>query len=367
MTVVPVAVLVGAGVRGARRVARSRRGGRPRGWRRRAARRRSRGARAGCAAGSSRRSGRRLRSARAGRGRRGRRRAGGRGGGGGRARPRRRGRCAPGVCGSVGGCMRPDPGEAGRRSVAAARVAPRVRRPGLPDHRGGAAPDRTARATRRGLRRSDRVGRPARARGRGRLRCGARSCRSSARTRGSRRGRRLRPSRRCRGSTRRRRRGRRSRADAVGDAVDEHLGLLAAVLLVADAVRVGELVDERADLPVGGSGGDDDLAALGVAPAAGPVVGEVADLDACSRARRRERCSGAIRWWWLSPVIGCAGGASGTGSMPGSGSVIADVEDGHGAEEDALLAGLLAVLVALLDGDGGEDPDRLLALARRSG
>ena len=67
---------------------------------------------------------------------------------------------------------------------------------------------------------------------------------------------------------------------AVGDAVDEDLGLLAAVLLVAEPVCVGELVGERADLLVGGSGGDDDLAALGVAPAARPVLGEVADLDA---------------------------------------------------------------------------------------
>src|SRR5215210_6124956 len=40
-----------------------------------------------------------------------------------------------------------------------------------------------------------------------------------------------------------------------------------------------------------------------------------------------------------------------------------DVEDRHGAEEDALLARLLAVIVALLDRDGGEDLDRLLALA----
>ena len=109
---------------------------------------------------------------------------------------------------------------------------------------------------------------------------------------------------------------------AVGDAVDEDLGLLAAVLLVAEAVGVRDLVDEGADLPVGGSGGDDDLVALGVAPAAGAVVGEVADLDACSRARAAWAISGAIRWWWLSPVIGCDGGVSGTGSLPGSGSVI---------------------------------------------
>jgi hypothetical protein len=49
--------------------------------------------------------------------------------------------------------------------------------------------------------------------------------------------------------------------------------LLAAVLLVADAVCVGQFVGEGADLLVGGSVGDDDLAALGVAPAAGPCSG----------------------------------------------------------------------------------------------
>jgi hypothetical protein len=68
----------------------------------------------------------------------------------------------------------------------------------------------------------------------------------------------------------------------VGDAVDEDLGLGSGVLLVADPVCVGELVGERADLLVGGAGGDDELAAVGVAPAARPVLGEVADLDAVS-------------------------------------------------------------------------------------
>ena len=49
--------------------------------------------------------------------------------------------------------------------------------------------------------------------------------------------------------------------------------------------------------------------------------------------------------------------------MPGSGSVMATSNTGHGAKEDPLLAGLLAGVVALLDGDGGEDLDRGLALA----
>src|SRR5687768_1978800 len=69
-------------------------------------------------------------------------------------------------------------------------------------------------------------------------------------------------------------------ADDVGDAVDEHLGLGATVLLVADAEGVRELVHERADLAVGSACGDDDLLVLVVAPAARAMLGEVADLDA---------------------------------------------------------------------------------------
>src|SRR5215213_8958036 len=69
-------------------------------------------------------------------------------------------------------------------------------------------------------------------------------------------------------------------ADDVGDAVDEHLGLLAAVLLVADAEGVRELVHERADLTVGRPGRYRDVVQLVVAPAARSVVREGADLDA---------------------------------------------------------------------------------------
>jgi hypothetical protein len=42
---------------------------------------------------------------------------------------------------------------------------------------------------------------------------------------------------------------------------------------------VRELVNERANLAVGGPAGDDDLPALGVAPAAGPFVGQLTDID----------------------------------------------------------------------------------------
>src|SRR6185503_7150614 len=72
-------------------------------------------------------------------------------------------------------------------------------------------------------------------------------------------------------------------ADDVRDAVDEHLGLLAPVLAVAEAERVSELVDQRADLPVGGAGSDDDLPVLAIAPSARAVVREFAALDAVAQ------------------------------------------------------------------------------------
>src|SRR5215217_1937827 len=58
------------------------------------------------------------------------------------------------------------------------------------------------------------------------------------------------------------------RADDVGDAIDQHLGPLAAVLLVADAERVRELVNQRAQPAVGTASRHHDLLAPGVAPAA---------------------------------------------------------------------------------------------------
>ena len=102
--------------------------------------------------------------------------------------------------------------------------------------------------------------------------------------------------------------------------VDEHFGALTTELGVSKAVCVGKLMDQGSDLPVCGSARHHDLAMLDVAPAAGSVVGQVAHLDAVAECGGM-RISGAIRWWWLSPVIGSAGGVGGTGSVPGIGSV----------------------------------------------
>ena len=123
-----------------------------------------------------------------------------------------------------------------------------------------------------------------------------------------------------------------------------------------------ELVHERADLAVGGSGGDDDLPALGVTPAAGPLVGQFTDLDAVAElaAELLQRCDQVAVAVALDRLCG---GRERHGLHPGQRLGHRDVEDRHGAEEDALLARLLAGVVALLDGAGGEDPDRLLALA----
>jgi hypothetical protein len=50
-------------------------------------------------------------------------------------------------------------------------------------------------------------------------------------------------------------------------------------------VGVGQLVDERANLTVGGAGGDDNVLALGVAPAACAVLGQLANLDGVAELR----------------------------------------------------------------------------------
>jgi hypothetical protein len=127
-------------------------------------------------------------------------------------------------------------------------------------------------------------------------------------------------------------------------------------------VGVGNLVNECADLAVGGSGGDDDVLALGVAPAAGPVLGETAHLDGVAELRGvrdegGDQVAVAVADDWLGRrrerhriVAGQRVGHR-------------DVPHAHGAEEDTLLASVLAVVVATLDGDRGEDPDRGLPLA----
>ena len=114
---------------------------------------------------------------------------------------------------------------------------------------------------------------------------------------------------------------------AVGDAVDEDLGLSSRVLLVADAVCVGQFVGEGADLLVGGSVGDDDLAALGVTPAAGPFVGQLTDLDAVAElaAELLQRCEQVAVAVALDRLCG---GSERDRLEPGSASVIATSKTG---------------------------------------
>ncbi|HEX5900929.1 MAG TPA: hypothetical protein VFY32_16105, partial [Solirubrobacteraceae bacterium] len=127
---------------------------------------------------------------------------------------------------------------------------------------------------------------------------------------------------------------------------------------------MSQFVSECANLLVAGPRGDDNLAALGVTPATRPVVGEVADRDAVAelggmgdergdqvvvrvagdRLRRRGQRDGLL----ARQRVGAT-----------------HVPHGHGPKEHALAAGLLTVLVAVPDGDGGEDPDAL-ALARHA-
>jgi hypothetical protein len=56
---------------------------------------------------------------------------------------------------------------------------------------------------------------------------------------------------------------------------------------------VRDLVHERADDPVGRSVADDDLLALGIAPATGTVLGQLADLDAVAELARQVAQRGA--------------------------------------------------------------------------
>jgi hypothetical protein len=125
---------------------------------------------------------------------------------------------------------------------------------------------------------------------------------------------------------------------------------------------VAELVHKRADLPVGGPGGDDDLLALRVAPAAGPLVRQRAGVDAVAElagelVERGDQMLVAVAFDRLR--------RRGERDRLDAGKRVGhrDVEDRDGAEEDALFAGFLAGVVALFDGDRGEDADRGLALA----
>jgi hypothetical protein len=109
-------------------------------------------------------------------------------------------------------------------------------------------------------------------------------------------------------------------------------------------------MDHRADLAVGGPGGDDDLLALRVRPAARTVGGQLPDLDDVAE---------------LAPEVEKRGDQVGVtfafdrlrrrhqrhGLRSGQRVAHPDVEDRDGPEEDALLAGLLSAVVALLDGD----------------
>ena len=151
-------------------------------------------------------------------------------------------------------------------------------------------------------------------------------------------------------------------ADDVGDRVDEHLGFLVSVPAVAEAECVSYFVDERPDLAVRRPVSHDDLAALGIAPAARAVVGERADLDVVADLAREalelsDQVLMAVAFDWLD------GRRERHGLDARERVSHRDVEDRDGPEEDPLLACLLAVVATAFDGDRREDPDGGLALA----
>ena len=243
-----------------------------------------------------------------------------------------------GGLGSVGGCMRPDPGRAGRRPARCA-LSRAVRRPARPTIRGEQQPDRTERAS-RGVR----PVRPLVATGLGGV--GVSGRRSSASSM-----RRAIASIVCGVFADRVQRavfapagdvGDRLAADVeadggaddVGDAVDEHLGLAR-----GRTGRSRGRARARARARACGPGGWRARRRRRSAGAWGRTSRRARRRAARgsrrgSRARGASCCSGAIRWRWLSPSIGCAGGVERDGLDAGQRVGHRDVEDRHGAEED---------------------------------
>ena len=153
-------------------------------------------------------------------------------------------------------------------------------------------------------------------------------------------------------------------ADDKGDALDDQLGLRAAVRLVVDAVGVGKLVDEGRNPAVSGQFRvDHDPRFAGGAVTRRTVERLVLDCVA-------ERDGVPLK---RPEQVGVAGAAD---RLPGrfercrldSGERIGlrDIEDSREPKTDELrfaLVGVRLLGATLSVADGGEDPDRFLALA----
>jgi hypothetical protein len=101
---------------------------------------------------------------------------------------------------------------------------------------------------------------------------------------------------------------------------------------------------------------------FGVAPAARAGFGEPAGLDGVAELAR-QRDQGRDQLGVAVAFDRLRGRGERHGLHAGQWVGHRDVEDRDAAEEDPLGAGLLAMLVALFDRDGGEDADRAFALA----
>ena len=152
-----------------------------------------------------------------------------------------------------------------------------------------------------------------------------------------------------------------ARTDNETDGVDDHLGLRPGILLIVDAHRMRDLVDQNPHPRVRRlSGVDDDPLPLVVAPAACWPV------DRLERDGEPERASEPLkrlqqmlmrfaaqrldRRLQRRRLLACRD--------------LGTVKHRHGAKQGPCLARLLAARpVALLDFQWGEDPNRLLALA----
>jgi hypothetical protein len=148
------------------------------------------------------------------------------------------------------------------------------------------------------------------------------------------------------------------------DRLDHHLGLRARMRPIVDPQRVGALVDQRSQPRVGRRVGvDDDPPVPRIAPAARRPVDRLERHGEPERLGERLHRLDQVRM--RVPGQRFARRLEQHRLDPGQRLGLRQGEHERGLEEHAPLAGLLPALVALLDRDRGEDPQRLLVLADR--
>jgi hypothetical protein len=154
-----------------------------------------------------------------------------------------------------------------------------------------------------------------------------------------------------------------ARADDERDGVDDYFGLFARVALIVDAERVRGLMDEGAQLPIGGQTlVHDDSLGLAIAPATRALGGLLERDHVAERAREVRGGSEQVR-------VGVTAKRLARRLERSLLSVLdrrdlCSIEHRDGTEQDALLAAVIAgERIAVLERHRREDPDRALSLA----